>query len=185
MSLLPSRVTPRIHTMLLTKQSPKASPLQDCAKTTQHGNSGTHSAHGCTPPHDLQDIRDKIPFLQIFAHKVRTGVLAANNKPIHKRSVEQYLRSMGQIFAAVGAPGSMGAIDFRLGRRLATYTQEDPSPRKNTPPPRLHPPLLGLCRQKRLPQRPRYRIPCLDRFLLSTPTRGILRPRYRYRHLLS
>ena len=55
-------------------------------------------------PHYLQDISDKIPFLQIFSHKVRTGVLAANNKPIQKRSVEQYIRSMGQIFAAVGSP---------------------------------------------------------------------------------
>ena len=64
-------------------------------------------------------MKNKIPFLQIFDHKVCTGVLTANNKPIHKRSVEQYLRSVGQIFAAVGAPdprlNSMGAINFRLG----------------------------------------------------------------------
>ena len=90
-------------------------------------------------PHDLQDISDKIPFLQVFAHKVRTGVLAANHKPTHKRSVEQYLRSVGQIFAAVGAPDPrlniMGAIDFRLGRQLATYAQEDPSPGRVRPLP--------------------------------------------------
>ena len=70
-------------------------------------------------PTNLQGIRDTILFIQIFAHKVRTGVLAANHKPIHKRSVEQYTRSVGQIFAAVGAPdprlNNMGAIDFRLG----------------------------------------------------------------------
>ena len=46
-------------------------------------------------PDDLQDIKYEIPFLQIFSHKVRTGVLAANNKPIHKQSVEQYIRSVG------------------------------------------------------------------------------------------
>ena len=40
-------------------------------------------------PNNLQGIKGKIPFLQIFSHKVRTGVLAANNNPIHKRSVEQ------------------------------------------------------------------------------------------------
>ena len=71
-------------------------------------------------PKDLQDIKDKIQFLQIIAHKVRTGVLAANNKPIHNQSVDQYLRSVGQIFTAMGAPdprlNSMGAIDFCLGR---------------------------------------------------------------------
>ena len=78
-------------------------------------------------PNDLQGIKDKNPFLQIFAHKVRTGVLAANNKSIHKQSVEQYIRSVEQIFAAVGAPdpriNSMGAIDFRPGRKFAAYAK--------------------------------------------------------------
>ena len=46
-SLLPSRVTPRLHTMLLTKKSPKASLLLDYEKTPWRGNSGTPSAHGC------------------------------------------------------------------------------------------------------------------------------------------
>ena len=45
--------------------------------------------------------------------------------------MEQYLRSVGQIFAAVGAPDPrlniMGAIEFCLGRQLSTYAQEDPS----------------------------------------------------------
>ena len=70
-------------------------------------------------PNNLQGIKDKIPFLQIFAHKVCTCVLASNNKPIHKRSVEQYIRSLGQIFEAVGSPeprlNIMGTIKFRLG----------------------------------------------------------------------
>ena len=90
-------------------------------------------------PKDLQDIKDKIPFQQIFAHKVRTGALAANNKPFHKQSLEQYIRSVGQIFAAVGGPdpriSSMGAINFRLGQQLATYVKEYPSPGRLRPLP--------------------------------------------------
>ena len=39
-------------------------------------------------PTDLRGIRYMIPFLQIFAHKVLMEVLAANHKPISKRSVE-------------------------------------------------------------------------------------------------
>ena len=82
-------------------------------------------------PTDLQGIKDPIPFLQIFAHKVRTCILAANHKPIHKLSVKQYIRSVGQSFAAVGAPdprlNTMGAINFRLGRQFVNYTKEDPS----------------------------------------------------------
>ena len=47
LSFLPSGVTPRLHTMPLTKNSPKASPLLDYTKTTQRGNSGTTYAYGC------------------------------------------------------------------------------------------------------------------------------------------
>ena len=88
-----------------------------------------HLLHRMHIPNDLQDIKDKTPFLQIFAHKIRTGVLEANNKPIHKRRVDQYIRSVGQIFAdvGVGAPdprlNRMVAIDFRLGQQFAAYTK--------------------------------------------------------------
>ena len=47
LSLLAYRVTPRLHTMKLTKKSSKASPLLDYAKTTRRGNSATTSAHVC------------------------------------------------------------------------------------------------------------------------------------------
>ena len=70
-------------------------------------------------PTDLQGVKDPIPFLQIFSHKVRTGVLASNNNSIHKLSVKQYIRSVGHIFADVGSPdprlNTMGAINLRLG----------------------------------------------------------------------
>jgi len=57
---------------------------------------------------DLEDVQDPIPLLQIFAHRVRTGEYAIHGARVRKRSVEQYLRSMGQAFA------SMGAKDIRL-----------------------------------------------------------------------
>ena len=83
-------------------------------------------------PTDLQGIKDPIHFLKIFAHKVRIGVLSANHNPIHKRSVGQYIRSVGHIFAAMGSPDArldtMGAIDFRLRGQFSTYTEEDPPP---------------------------------------------------------
>ena len=80
-----------------------------------------------------------IPFLQIFAHKVCTGVLAANNKPIHKRSVEQYLRSVGQIFAAVGAPdprlNSMAPSTFTWNNSLQPTRKNILPPEEYTPSP--------------------------------------------------
>ena len=88
------------------------------------------AAHGCAClriPTDLQSIRDPIPFLQISSHKVCTGVLATNHKPIHKISVEQYICLMGHIFAAMGPPDPrlnvVGVIDFYLRQQFATYTK--------------------------------------------------------------
>ena len=55
-------------------------------------------------PPDIHDIKDPTPFLQILAHRIRTGILAVKKKDIQKRSVDQYIHSVGQIFAALGAP---------------------------------------------------------------------------------
>ena len=53
--------------------------------------------------------------------------------------MEQYICSVGQIFAAVGAPdprlNNMGAINFLLGRQFATYVKEDPAPGRVCPLP--------------------------------------------------
>ena len=88
-------------------------------------------------PPDLHGIKDPVPLLQIFSHKVRTGVLAVNNKVIQKISVEQYICSVGQIFAAVGDPdpqfNRVGSIHFRLDRQLAAYKREDPPPTRFRP----------------------------------------------------
>ena len=88
---------------------------------------------------DLSDVSDPIPILQIFAHRVRSGVLAAKGQPIKKRSVEQYLRSVGQIFASVGAQDprldQLGKLDFRLRRQLAKYQKDDPAPTRVRPIP--------------------------------------------------
>jgi hypothetical protein len=67
---------------------------------------------------DLSDVYDPIPILQIFAHRVRSGILAAKGQPIKKRSVEQYLRSVGQIFSSVGGQDprlyQLGKLKFCL-----------------------------------------------------------------------
>ena len=55
-------------------------------------------------PPDLHGINDPVLFLQIFAHKVCTGVLAVKNKAIKKRILKQYIRYVVQIFVGVGTP---------------------------------------------------------------------------------
>ena len=74
---------------------------------------------------DLQGILKPIPFLQIFSRNVPTGILAAKHKPIQKRSVEKYIRSVGKIFEALRFPdpkiNAVGAIDFCLGQQFVNY----------------------------------------------------------------
>ena len=60
--------------------------------------------HRLQIPPDLNRINNPVPFLHIFSHKVHTGVLAVKKTTIQKRSVEQYIRYVGQIFAVVGYP---------------------------------------------------------------------------------
>ena len=49
----------------------------------------------------LTDVKDPIPILQMFAHLVRQVILTVSCDNLRKRSVEQYLRSVGQTFACV------------------------------------------------------------------------------------
>ena len=81
---------------------------------------------------DLKEIEDPIPFLQILAEHVRASLLSAQRKTIKKLSVEQYLHSIGQIFASVGANdphhNRVGKLDFRLGHQMASYQKLDSPP---------------------------------------------------------
>ena len=87
----------------------------------------------------LQAFQDKIPFLQIFAHRVRLGELAAHGNPIKSRSVEDYVRHVAQTFLQVGAHdprlNSAHSIDFRLQRTLKAWKTTDPAPLRVKPIP--------------------------------------------------
>jgi hypothetical protein len=75
----------------------------------------------------------------MFAHQIRIGQLAANGQQVRKRTVEQYLRSVAQIFTSVGAPDPrhdrLGKTDFRLYRQFRTYSKQDPPPTRVRPVP--------------------------------------------------
>ena len=87
----------------------------------------------------LDSIRDKIPMLQVFAIRVRNGSLAKHGEPVRSRTVEDYLRSIGQTFCAMGLPDprldlSM-STDFRLQRMLKAFSKKDPPPNRVKPVP--------------------------------------------------
>jgi hypothetical protein len=90
----------------------------------------------------LSHVTNKISVLQVFAHRVRIGTLARNpgHKPVRSRTVEEYLRSVGQGFTSVGAPDPRHQVgtrllDFRLYRQLRCYAKEDPPPSRVKPLP--------------------------------------------------
>ena len=88
---------------------------------------------------NLSDVSDPVPFLQIFAHRVRTGDLAKQGDIVKKRTVEAYLRAVGQVHTSVGARDprhdSVGKIDFRIYRQLRSYQREDPPASRVKPVP--------------------------------------------------
>ena len=73
----------------------------------------------------LKNIADPVPFLQIFAHRIRTGRHATNGLPVTKRTVEHYVHAVGQAITALGAidprHNRNGETDFRLYRQLRSY----------------------------------------------------------------
>ena len=87
----------------------------------------------------LQAFQDKVPFLQVFAHRVHIGELAANGNPVRSRSAEDYVRHIGQTFLRVGANdprlNSAHTIDFRLQRTLKAWKACDPAPDRVKPIP--------------------------------------------------
>ena len=87
----------------------------------------------------LQTVSHKVPILQVFAHRVRTGQLAYNGNSIRARSAEDYLRSVAQTFLGMGADdprlNSAGDIDFRLKRMIAARKKKDPPPNRVKPVP--------------------------------------------------
>ena len=87
----------------------------------------------------LEAFEDKVSVLQIFAERIRTGELAPNGCPIRARSVEDYVRFIGQTFLHMGAKDlrldSSGNMDFRLKRTWAAWKKEDPPPNRVKPVP--------------------------------------------------
>ena len=101
--------------------------------------------------------------------------------------MEQYLRSIGQIFASVGANNprhnKLGKLDFWLGRKLVTYAKRNPSPNASLPNPRLCPPSPGRLPPSRNAQTKSHQKHGMYCFLLPPQARIILQGQRRHRPL--
>ncbi len=80
----------------------------------------------------LRAFPDKIPFLQIFAIRVRCGELSASGCAVWARSAEDYIWHIAQAFLNVGAEdprlNSAHQIDIRLQRMIKSWKSSDPAP---------------------------------------------------------
>ena len=87
----------------------------------------------------LETFGDKVPVLQVFIERVRSGELASKGNPIRARSVEDYLRGVAQTFLSMGSNdprlNSANKTDFRIKRMLACWKKEDPPANRVKPIP--------------------------------------------------
>lgn len=87
----------------------------------------------------LEAVSNKVPFLQVFLHRVRHGECAADRHQVKSRTAEEYVRSVAQAYLSLGAPDprlSDGInIDWRLRRMLSAYSKQDPPPNRVKPIP--------------------------------------------------
>ena len=87
----------------------------------------------------LQTLKDKVPVLQVFLHRVRHGTLSARSNKIKSRSAEEYVRSVAQTYLSLGGPDPRldlgGNVDFRINRMLKAYSKQDPPPNRVKPVP--------------------------------------------------
>ena len=93
----------------------------------------------------LPSVRDRLPFLLLFAQRYRTGQLSPRGLPVRSRTVEDAVQAVGQAFTGLGAADprltTAGDVDRRLANLLRAWHNAD------DPPDRVQPLTLPALRQ--------------------------------------
>ena len=83
--------------------------------------------------------KDPVPVLNAFARDYRTGNIAPNIRAVQSRTVEDAIRSIGQVIAVLGAKDpqmkTKGQIDGRLQLHFCCLSRQDPPPSRVKPIP--------------------------------------------------
>jgi hypothetical protein len=137
MPFLPQHALPQVWTpskqvisavilALLQKKSNKESLLVSLPVQPPTGISGKSSQvnWASTPFSKPTSNGNKVPFLQIFAVRVRCGELSASGNTLRAQLVEDYVRHVAQAFLNVGAKDPRlnlaNLMDFRLHRMVSS-----------------------------------------------------------------
>lgn len=87
----------------------------------------------------LQTYTDKLPFLQVFAFRLRQGHLTPSGKPVKSRTVEDFLRSVGAEIASLGSQNPRldlaGNVVPGIRQLQTAWSKEDPPPERVKPIP--------------------------------------------------
>ena len=87
----------------------------------------------------LCGIDDKIPFLRVFAHRLRDGRSSRSHRPISASHVADEIFHVAKTFQELGAPdprlNNQGAFDIRYRNLLTAYRKEDLAPTRVKPLP--------------------------------------------------
>ena len=80
-----------------------------------------------------------IPYLQVFARRIRDGRLSSSHRSVRADTVSNALRNVGQAYARLGTPDVRndvtGRIDIRIARQIRFYSKQDDPPRRVKPVP--------------------------------------------------
>ena len=87
----------------------------------------------------LETKPQKLSFLEVFAVRLRNGTITPSGRPIGSRAVEDYIRSVAEEIASLGAPSLRLDVNGRVVPRLAqlqrAWIKEDPPPKRVKPIP--------------------------------------------------
>ena len=90
-----------------------------------------------TPSYPLW--RDKLPYLRVLAHRIRSGAASRSGQPVRAPRVRDEILAIAKGFTDMGLPDphltSAGLMDPRLTRLYSAYSHEDPAPHRVKPLP--------------------------------------------------
>ena len=87
----------------------------------------------------LSTVADKVPYLRVLAHRIRSGAASRSGQPVRAPHVRDEILSVAKCYTDMGQPDprvmSAGLMDPRLTRLYSAYSHEDPAPHRIRPLP--------------------------------------------------
>lgn len=89
----------------------------------------------------FRNVQPQLPFLQVFAHRLRLGLISPSGKPIFSGTVCDFLATVGEEISRMGPQnrdpryGVSGKLHVVLRQQYRAYSKDDPPPERVKPIP--------------------------------------------------